>query len=354
MKSFWRACAAFTLVASVLALATTTVAHSGQSPDSSVIDSAAPRLHVDGKHFKNAAGEVVVLRGLSLIELHDLHLNRSGHRFTIDLVTDRTRGWFPTVLRLPVFPDYYLPDPAGYVEKYLHPAVQYCTAKGLYCIIDWHYGVSPFERDRETRRFWKDIAPRYKDYPNVLYEIFNELDTTKWVTGRLWRKWRDQAQQWVDLIREAAPENIVLIGGPYWSHQIRGAAEYPLAGRNLAYVAHVYPGGHYPNFFGWNLGVDGWERNIGEVADKHPVFITEWGYGFSEGSEVNGTRANFGRPFKKWADEKGVSWTAWVADYDWRPVMFDRDWELTEFGKFVHEWLRENAGPPPGRRRTGE
>jgi len=311
---------------------------------------AAPRLHVDGKHFKDPGGRVVVLRGVSLIELHDVTLKRPGPEFMIDLVTDPARGWHARVVRLPVFPGYYLPDPQGYVKEFLEPAVDYCTAKGLYCIIDWHYGESPFVRDEETRRFWADVAPRFKDYPNVFYEIFNEPVTPKPADDKIWRAWRSQAQQWVDQIRAVAPDNILLIGGPHFSQQIAGAVDYPLEGRNLAYVGHVYPGGSYPNFLGWNRGNKGWEENIGVVADKYPVFVTEWGFGYVHATKVNGTVEDFGAPFRKWAEKKGVSWTAWIADYDWYPSMFERNWQPTRFGAFVQAWLASKKAEPIGGR----
>ncbi|MBC8006662.1 MAG: glycoside hydrolase family 5 protein, partial [Prolixibacteraceae bacterium] len=53
--------------------------------------------------------------------------------------------------------------------------------------------------------------------------------------------------------------------------------------------------------------------------------------------------STFGFPFKAWAEKKGVSWTAWVSDHQWFPVMFkDASFNTpTAFGKLAKDWLAE-------------
>ncbi|MBA2350816.1 MAG: glycoside hydrolase family 5 protein [Burkholderiales bacterium] len=302
------------------------------------------QLQVDGPHFKDASGNIVVLRGISLIGVQNLKTERKGAEFIINLLTDSSRGWHAKMLRLPVFPGQYFANPARYVQNHLQPTVDLCVAKKLYCIIDWHYIDSPYKRLGETKSFWADMAARYKDNPYILFEIFNEPVTAASGSQAEWDKWKGFAQEIVDLIRQTARKNIILVGGPHYSQHMRGAVSNPVTGKNIAYVAHIYPGGYYPlaNKRSGN-SADYWEYNAGVVADQFPVVVTEWGFGSDAYNETKGELATFGLPFKAWAESRNLSWTSWVADYAWYPVMFKRDYSPTEFGKFVREWLEQGS-----------
>jgi fibronectin type 3 domain-containing protein len=296
---------------------------------------ATPPLHVEGKYIKDPSGNVVILRGVAMIHTPDMDTTRPGHEFMIDNVTVEANGWYSRVIRIGVRVESYLANPTSLVNNYLKPAVDYCTSKGLYCIIDWHYIDDARTKDAQTRQFWNHVAPIFANYDNVLYEVFNEhkVDTS-------WAEWKTTAQPWVNIIRSHAPNNIILIGGPFYAQHIQGAASNPFTGSNLAYVAHVYPGGWYPQ---------GWDGNIGVVADVHPVVVTEWGYNPSAPDSVTlGTRSNFGIPFQNWAEGKGVSWIAWVADYAWGPPMFNQNWTPNDFGSFAKDWLfnKRNSNQP--------
>src|SRR5688500_12588103 len=236
--------------------------------------------------------------------------------------------------RIGVRVESYLANPNNIVNNHLIPAVNYCTSKGLYCIVDWHYIADGRTRDSQTRQFWNHVATIFKDYDNVLYEVFNEHNVDS-----PWAEWKATAQPWVDLIRSHAPNNLILVSGPFYSQHIEGAATDPFNGSNLAYVAHVYPGGWYPLT---------WEGNIGVVADVHPVVVTEWGYNPTGDSVTQGTRSNFGIPFQNWAESKGLSWIAWVSDYAWGPPMFNDDWTTNDFGGFAKDWLfnQRNSNQP--------
>ena len=56
---------------------------------------------------------------------------------------------------------------------------------------------------------------------------------------------------------------------------------------------------------------------------------------------------DFGIPLKKRLEKYNLSWTCWVADYEWQPEMFDRDWNLLVgekyMGGFVKDYLYEKG-----------
>jgi len=250
------------------------------------------------------------------------------------LVSDESQGWYARVVRLVVFPQDWRPDPDGYFETYLKPAVEHATERRLYAIVDWHEIGDAGPADVETRQFWAQAAPAFASYPNVLYEVFNEAED---LTDTSWSLWKSRAQPWVDQIRRAAPANVILIGAPFWTQALQGAVSEPFTGDNLAYVGHIYPGIERSV---WGLG-----GAFTQVAAVRPLMITEWGYRASEGSPVTGDQSSFGDALKAYIEEQRLGWTAWCADTVWSSQMFDPSWNLlvgpAEMGGFTKDWLAE-------------
>jgi endoglucanase len=303
-------------------------------------------LHTDGRFIKDSTGKTVILRGVAVADLKEVDTMRAPMKLAtlLDLVGDASQGWYARVVRLTVYPPDYLPDPDGYFTNYLKPAVDHATARGLYAIVDWHEIGDAAPADQETRQFWAKAAPAFASYPNVLYEVFNEsedLNDTSWAT------WKANAQPWVDQIRGDAPDNIILIGAPFWTQDIDGAVSEPFVGSNLAYVGHIYPG-ISPSV--WGPG-----GAFTQVAAVRPMMITEWGYRDGGTDPTNGTEASFGDALKAWIEAQRVGWTAWCADTIWDSTMFNAaDWSLRvgpgEMGGFTKDWLaaKKDADQPSG------
>ena len=74
------------------------------------LHAAIPPLHVDGNRIKDPNGNVVVLRGVSLIDLGFLEGWQGGAVNMIDRLTDKTDaqgtwpGWYTRVIRIPIAP----------------------------------------------------------------------------------------------------------------------------------------------------------------------------------------------------------------------------------------------------------
>ena len=290
-----------------------------------------PWLTVVGNHLEDSAGNKVVLRGISTINVKHLNTFRPGYKFVIDKISEP--NMFSRIIRLPVYPADFQSNSDDLINNHLKPAIEYCKSKGLYAIIDWHYIADASTKDAETKKFWNRVAPIFKDYSNVFYEIFNENSS-----DMSWATWKSVCQPWIDIIRSHAPKNLILAGGPHYAQNIKDAATNPFTGENIAYVAHFYPGGYYRG---------GYEAEIGVVANNFPVFITEFGFGADSPNETTGTVTSFGNGLKTFVENHGtsISWTAWVADYAWFPAMFWTDWTLKEggdyMGGFTRDWLYE-------------
>jgi len=305
-------------------------------------------LSVSGRYIKDSSGKNVILRGVSLVDVAVANSRTRNTNALIDMATDNADGWYARVVRLPVYPNSidgqpgWTADPDTYFTKHLDPAVQYCISKQIYCIIDWHYikDYTSSDVDTATRAFWNYVAPKYASSPNVIFELYNEP-----IYPDDWSTWKKTAQPWVDIIRAAAPKNLILIGGPRWSQNVAEAATSPFAGGNLVYVAHIYPE---------QGGQDVWDSWFGDSSSTVPYFITEWGWQQGGSVPTSGTTSGYGIPFSAYLDSKGVSWTAWVFDDYWQPMMFDTSWNLlggeNYMGQFTKDLLYQhrNIDQPDG------
>ena len=304
-----------------------------------------PWLHVEGNALKDPSGNTIILRGVDLIDLGATEQWEGGISKMIDRVSSpcdtqgSSPGWGTKILRLAIAPAdsdqgspmKYAPD-TQYYEKLLRPTVDYAAKKGLYVIIDWHYIDDTALHVATTNAFWSDMAPRFKDDSNVLFELYNEP-----IDGGVWSVTKPNMQAWYNLVRESAPDNLVLVGSSNWSQQSGDAASNPLDGTNLVYVAHMYP----PHFKS-----DFLRNQITTASMLAPVFMTEWG--FQETSTdmlLQGTVTSYGSPLKQFIEERHLSWTAWCASSTWGPPMFNKDYTLRvgegEMGGFVKDWTYE-------------
>jgi len=293
-------------------------------------------LHTEGKYFKDPNGKTVILRGVSIADPTDVDNRNSAlsANQVLDLLTNSARGYYARVVRVPIYPDIWLAAPDTYLEQHLQPLVDHAVKLGLYVILDWHEISDVAPVASRVKAFWDTMAPRFANYTNVLYEIFNEpMD----MANPSWDTWKRIAQPWVDAIRQVAPNTVILIGGPYWSQQIGGAASSPFTGSNLAYVGHIYPISAPTLLTEYS--------QITEAAASQPVVITEWGYQTAPGEVYDGTQSSFGEPLKAYIEAHGLSWTAWCADTIWAPTMFDANWTLLtgsdQMGDFAMTWLKE-------------
>ena len=310
-----------------------------------------PALHVEGPLLKDPSGKTIVLRGYALIDIGSLYLQTNsvaGISKRIDALA--TAGFDAHVVRMPVYPrtdfnqgqSYYsgLPYPVGtaapagqkvtvmtgpdYISKVLKPAIDYATSKNLYAIIDLHQiddTSSANNSGAAATSFWTDIAPEFKDYSNVIYELYNEPINS----SMPWATFKTQVQTWIDTVRAAAPNNIIIVPSMSWDQHPGDAASSPPTGTNLAYTAHIYPNNWSASF----------QKQLATATAVAPVFITEWGYSSPQ------TAANWGTAFQTIVDGDGANWTAWVADNSWGPAMFSNSalTTTTDFGTLVKSWL---------------
>jgi len=272
-----------------------------------------PWLERDGNLIRDPSGNEVILRGVNIPDLKRLNSDNYYSYSVEEYITWATNGnsppgtedengWYSRVIRLPCQPvDIGGHDPGAappapafdqgqidsYVENHLRPAVETCAEQGVYAIVDYHrhrgehdetLHYTSDEIDEEIRMFWETVAPEFAEDSHVLYELYNEptapyADETDPTSDSesardTWATWKEAAQPWVDLIRERAPRNLVLIGSPRWSQWTAQAPNDEFEGDNLAYTGHVYG----------QENMRPLSESFGAPGEEVPVFMTEWGY----------------------------------------------------------------------------
>ena len=338
-----------------------------------VAQAAIPPLHTDGNKIKDPNGNVVVLRGIALIDLGHLEDWQGGAINMIDRLTDKTDtqgsspGWYPKVIRIMIappdshgdwWPYEFDPDDNDDLYDLLRTVVDYCASKDLYVIIDWHYIANTYEHVATTSAFWEYMAPRFANDSHVIFELFNEPINdinSDWIFNSNdpcdWVSVRDDMQTWIDIVRTYAPDNLILVAGAFYSQLIGPAASYPLTGDNIAIVSHIYPG-HWTDSY-WSSS---YQNQITTCATVYPVIMTEWGFSQSNHPNpndlLNGTITEYGQPLMDFIEGLKIGNTAWVASHNWGPPMFWGDWTLRigegEMGGFVKDtlYLRRNDDQP--------
>ncbi|MGD1041576.1 MAG: cellulase family glycosylhydrolase [Sedimentisphaerales bacterium] len=294
---------------------------------------ATPWLHTDGNVIKDPCGNTVVLRGIDLIDLGFLQDWEGGAIAMVDRLTNQSDpcgsspGWYPRVLRINITP----PDSvSGWPHPFnpnntdlynlLRSVVDYCKTKGLYAIIDWHYVDNTYSHVATTNTFWTYMAPKFANDSHVIFELFNEpINTSFGSDNANWLSVRTDMQNWFNIVRSYAPNNLILVAGPSWSQAIGPAATYPLTGDNIAIVSHIYP-------YHWLVSPAGnnwYTTHINNCLTRYPVFMSEWGFYNDPNDYLGyGSITNYGQPLQDFREARKISNSAWVSSYDWTPTMY--------------------------------
>ena len=257
------------------------------------------RLHVEGTYLADKGDNIVQLRGISThgIGWFPQYVNETAIR-------QFNEEWGCNVLRLAM----YTAEGAGYctngtaqkerLKEIIHTGVTAVIKQDMYVIIDWHVlqDRDPNVYKDEAKIFFAEMAKKYGDDPHVIYEICNEPNS-----GVTWSQIKTYAMEVIPVIREHAPNAIIIVGTPTWSQDVDVAADDPITEYdNIMYALHFYAETHQESL-----------RNKCKIAVVKglPIFVTEYGICDASGNGViNEKQANI---WIDMLDGYGISHVAW-------------------------------------------
>ena len=216
-------------------------------------------------------------------------------------------------------------------EPLIEDVIEQAIERGVYVIIDWHSHGAHNNPD-EAVRYFGELAQKYGQYDNVIFEVYNEP------TQVLWKTVKEYAEIVIAEIRKYS-DNLIIVGSPQWSQKVMNAATNPIEDENVAYTLHFYAGTHGK-----------WLRDEADKAMDQgiAIFITEWG---SVNADGNGAIAKQStEEWFQWMDEKGISCCNWaINDKEEGSSIFVKDSnnELTETGIYIKELIKQRTDNAP-------
>lgn len=224
------------------------------------------QLHVCGTKLCNQYDKPIQLKGISS---HGIQW--FSQCLTPSALDTLVNGFKANVMRIALYvqEDGYKTNPSKFTQQ-VSMLIDQLTARGMYVIVDWHIltpGDPNYNLDL-AKKFFTDIATKYKNNNNIIYEIANEPN------GVTWKSIVDYANQVIPLIREIDANAPILVGTRGWSSLgLSAGSNYheivnnPLQFSNIMYSFHFYAASHGDKYL----------NALDEASDQLPVFVTEFG-----------------------------------------------------------------------------
>jgi len=286
------------------------------------------KLSVDGNQIIDEHGAPVQFRGMSFFwsQWEPEFWNAEA----VDFLAD---DWKCTLVRLAMAVEHegYLDHPDEEKAKVV-AVVDAAIAKGVYVIIDWHDHDAE-NHVEQAKAFFAEMAELYGQYPNVLFEIYNEPLQVSWADVI-----KPYHEQLVPVIRNHS-EGIIVLGTKTWSQDVDEAAQDPVQGSNLAYTLHFYAATHKGGLR---------DKAVAALEGGIALVVTEWGTCDASG---NGTLdLESSREWIAFLDEHNISHANWAvsdkleaASALWPGASGTGGWtdnQLTPSGYYIRKMIR--------------
>ena len=302
------------------------------SEDMDISPDVLSRLSVRDCRIIDENGKVVQLKGMST------HGLLWYPEYTNYAAIKTTKDYGANAFRIAM----YANEPnGGYIQsrdmstKLLRAAVENVKAAGMYAIIDWHVlnEHNPIYDVEAAKAFFKETSELYGNDPQIIYEICNEPNNEA-----TWEDIKNYANQVIPIIRENAPDSLIIVGTPEYSYNIRAVLSDKLDYDNLLFSFHFYAGQFNDDY-----------KDILKECDDAGIaaIISEWGI------NTDGTPGALsqGKEFISYINNHKISWFAWslcnkqecfsaIKSDCYKLSGWEED-DLTEVGKVFFDAFRE-------------
>lgn len=292
------------------------------------------QLQASGKNILDKNGEAIALRGMSLF-----WSQWGGQYYNYETIKWLRDDWKCTVIRAAVGAENggYLENPEIEYFK-LKTVIEACIDLGIYVIIDWHDHHAE-DHIEKAESFFDKVSNEYGNYPNVIYEIYNEPLDVSWQNVL-----KPYSERIISVIRNNDKKNLIIVGTPNWSQDVDDVINNKIEDVNVAYSLHFYASTHKK-----------WLRDKANLAISAniPIFVSEWGLSEASGTgNINLSETNLWISF---LEQNNLSWCNWsIINKDETSAAILpatstlSGWsvdELTESGKIISEYLKKMNSP---------
>ncbi len=254
-----------------------------------------PGLAVKGTKIVDASGEVVQLRGISTLGFrYPEYITEASFKTLRD-------EWGINVIRLAMYTD----EPGGYctdgdreeLKKIMIRGVELATELSMYVIVDWHilFDKSPMVYKDEAIRFFDEMASRFKDHTNVIYEICNEPQESPFASVI-----RPYSLEVIPVIRKYDKDAIIIVGTDNWSQDVDDVIGQEIDDPNVMYALHFYAATHHEKLL---------SKAQTAIDSGIPVFISECS--ICDASGDGRIDREWGKKWIDFADEHDISYIVW-------------------------------------------
>lgn len=334
--------------AKTTAKATTTTKKAVTTAPAPAVTSGTPvqkhgALKISGNHIVDSHGKAFMLQGMST---HGIMWESFSDILSVNSLKVLRDDWKCNAVRIAM----YTAEWGGYTTGSSYAAqakqkvingVANATKLGMYVIIDWHIlsDNNPQTHQAQAVAFFKEMAQRYKNYNNVIYEICNEPNG-----GVTWSaNIKPYCQAVVNAIRSIDKNKIIICGTGTWSQDIDQVLGNRINDANCAYTLHFYANTH----------TDWLRQRLQSCYNSGlPVLVTE--FGTCDASGNGGFNDGQTRQWYNLLKSLKVGWFNWSASNKAETAsaflpgtnlasIKAGESQLTQSGKLIRSLFRANA-----------
>lgn len=356
----------------------------GAAAGSEAAPSGPRTIAVSGNRLVDAAGDPVPLRGVSRAGSEYACIDGWGvFAGPVDQPSiDAMLSWGINTVRIPLnsacwldlrdqFATYNAAYAGAAYQEQVSQYVDLLTAAGMFVVLDLQWtgcgqspclanSLKPMPDRPYATQLWTEVAGRFKDYRNVLFDVYNEphdVDWECWGQGGCTVGGGEQAFEaegmaaLVAAVRSAgAASQPILVGGLQYANDMTGWLDHLPTDPADSLVAsiHLYdfnwpcPGQAGTAAAAIECFSEGGANSLEEVARDHPVVFGELGQ--------DGCATDFVNPMLGWIQEHGfgvLGWAWTVADCSSFPSLIsDYDGTPTALGAAFKTHFAAAAGIP--------